>query len=74
MNWSLGPMVDTSLFTVCVKMLAVNSNIVTRLILGLFSIRRNYVLYKPQRQSCCISLWPQSNLSTITTLLRVCCR
>ena len=44
MNWSLGPMVDTSLFIVCVKMLAVNSNIVTCLILGLFSILRNYVL------------------------------
>ena len=44
MNWSLGPMVDTSLLTVCVKMLAVNSNIVTRLILCLFSILRNYVL------------------------------
>lgn len=44
MNWSLGPMVDTSLFIVCVKMLAVNNNIVTRLILGLFSILRNYVL------------------------------
>ena len=44
MNWSLGPMVDTSLFIVFVKMLAVNNNIVTPLILGLFSILRNYVL------------------------------
>ena len=44
MNWSLGPMVDISLFIVCVKMLTVNSNIVTRLILCLFSILGNYVL------------------------------
>ena len=44
MNWSLGPMVDTSLLIVCVKMLTVNDNIVTRLILCLFSILRNYVL------------------------------
>lgn len=44
MNWSLGPMVDTSSFIVCVKMLAVNSNIVTRLTLCLFSILRNCVL------------------------------
>ena len=26
MNWSLGPMVDTSLLIVCVKMLTVNNN------------------------------------------------
>ena len=36
MNWSLGPMVDTSLFINCIKILAVNSNIVTLLTLFIF--------------------------------------